>query len=301
MPVPLHVIHVPSATHRWGRWPPLIAAGLAIEEAAVTPDDFDLEDMARRGALCPLAAWRVLRSPPPPPVDHVVMTRRVEVACLLSHLRLLHKQIAAGDAVWATAEDDVAATEETIRGLPLLVDAVNKLDPDWDFVALSSWDSRPHTEAPASVTLTVPGVGKVALSRARYIAGAGGQLISLRGAKKIARLLEHADCEVDRAIGLGAHCGLLRVYIVQRSGLIQDLGATLWGREMFMPLGVESAGGMDHGPALAGLDKPDGLDVIYDPGHFVPPWLICVYAGVIFTAVVLAVAVALTVRLCRAR
>lgn len=290
--LPLHVIHVPSATHRWVRWPKLVAAGLAIEEPAVTPADFDTAEMARRGALSPLAAWRVLKHPVP--VDLAVMTRRAEVACLLSHLRLLHKQIAAGDAVWATAEDDVAPTEAMVRGLPLLVDTVTRLDPDWDFVALASWDSRPHRDQPASATVSVPGVGRVAVSRARFIAGAGAQLISLRGAVKLARLLEHTDCEVDRAIGLAAHCGLLRVYMAQRRGLIQDLGLTLFGREMFMPLGTESiVGGIDHGLMVAGMDRPDGLDVVYEPMRFVPTWLICLYAGTFLAAVALAVAVVL--------
>lgn len=233
-PLPLHVIHVPSATHRWQRWPALVEQGLAVEESAVTPADFDIKQMAGDGSIGLLAAWRIASNLVP--VDRCVLTGNAQIACGLSHLKLMIKQVQSGDPVWATCEDDVDPSLDVINGLPLLVRAMDQLDPDWDMVSLASWcifEAPPSEDGTEQFTaVDVPGVGAVRLARIRFMEGTGAQLVSRRGALKLIPILSHVDTHVDKAFALASDLGLLRLYNATKE--------TPEGREAYVPLGIES-------------------------------------------------------------
>lgn len=298
MVLPVHVIRhgAPGATERWA---PLVAKGLAVEEPAVTTDEFDIADLARSGNLGLLAAWRVLRGVPP--VDKCVFTSAEQVARLLSHLRVLRKQLAAAGGagavpVWAVAEDAAAPSEPAIRALPRLVDALDRLDPAWDVLCLAATDSAASADGPDAVVLRMPGVGAhVALTRLRYMAGTACHLISPRGAEKLLPMLDHADTFVDKVIGLGAHMGLLRVYGA-------EIGV-LGGREPFVPLGADrggsGSGGDWPGTGGHGIQQPDGLMILFDPWSYVPLWATILF--VVSAVAVVALSVALAVTLGRRR
>lgn len=230
-PYPLHVIHVPKAVQRWKRWPLLVDLGLAVEEPAVTPDEIDLEAMTKTGRLGCLASWRIFSRMPP--IDRCVLTSKVQVACLYSHLRLLRMLAASGDDAWATAEDDIDPNPALVYGLPAIAAGVSALDPEWDLVAMAAWDINDYVKEPRHGTVSVPnGVGPVHIARVRYLTGTGAQLISRRGARKLIPLLEHTDTHVDKVVGLAADMDLLRVYNATR---INSAGQ----REPYMPLGAE--------------------------------------------------------------
>lgn len=230
--LPLHVIHVPSATHRWRRWPALVQQGLAIEEPAVTPDEFDIKEMVKTGRLGLLAAWRIAANLVP--VDRCVLTAGTQVACALSHLRLFAKQAESGDPVWVTCEDDANPSLEMIRGIPKLIEEMDKLDPEWDMVSMASWYVHDHKDPPKPVIVDVPGVGRVRIARIRYMEGAGAQLVSLRGAKKLVPIMSHMDTHVDKVTALASDLNIFRLYNATREGFAGI-------REPYMPLGVESA------------------------------------------------------------
>lgn len=253
--IPIHVIHVPTATARWERWRPLVAAGLAVEEPAVTPAELDLERLVRQGSLGPLAGWRIAKGVPP--VDYCVLTALVQMACLYSHARLIQEQVRRRAAVFAIAEDDAVPTEAAARALPVIAAAADRLDPGWDLICMASWETRSHPSG-ATASVAVPGVpgGTVTLRRLRYTVGAGFQLLSLRGAEKLLPMLAHTDTHVDKVYGFAAHLDLLRVYAAETDGPL-GLG-WLFGREPFVPLGPESrASQLGH--------RTDPRDAVADP------------------------------------
>jgi glycosyl transferase family 25 len=131
----------------------------------------------------------------------------VECACALSHLGAMRQLLATGEPQALILEDDLALSDR----LPAFLSAIDHSPPDFDLLRIETCEQRLRVRAEGA-----PLAGVEIVKFLGYDSGAGGYLVSRRGAQRILDRVEARLRPIDQAL-FDSFAPMARVLVVRQT------------------------------------------------------------------------------------